>query len=214
MFTGIVQSRQPLAEIVRKEDFATFIFDFPPTLVEGLQIGASVAINGTCLTARTIEGTSEGTRVSFDAIGQTLKVTNLGALEAGSIVNIERAARFGDEIGGHAISGHVMDQVAVTEIIESENNLVIWMERPEHLAAFILDKGYVALNGCSLTIAELRDDAFSVHLIPETRDVTTFGLAKVGDMINIEPDPQTQAVVETVRRLLGTPELLKSLTGI
>ncbi|MEK9766465.1 MAG: riboflavin synthase, partial [Thalassolituus sp.] len=139
MFTGIVQSRQPLAEIVRKEDFATFIFDFPPTLVEGLQIGASVAINGT----------SEGTRVSFDAIGQTLKVTNLGALEAGSIVNIERAARFGDEIGGHAISGHVMDQVAVTEIIESENNLVIWMERPEHLAAFILDKGYVALNGCS-----------------------------------------------------------------
>ena len=210
MFTGIVQSRQPLAEIVRKEDFATFIFDFPSALVEGLQIGASVAINGTCLTARTIEGS----RVSFDAIGQTLKVTNLGALEAGSIVNIERAARFGDEIGGHAISGHVMDQVAVTEIIESENNLVIWMERPEHLAAFILDKGYVALNGCSLTIAELRDDAFSVHLIPETRDVTTFGLAKVGDLINIEPDPQTQAVVETVRRLLGSPELLKSLTGI
>jgi len=210
MFTGIVQSRQPLAEIVHKEDFATFIFDFPPALVEGLQIGASVAINGTCLTARTIEGS----RVSFDAIGQTLKVTNLGALEAGSIVNIERAARFGDEIGGHAISGHVMDQVAVTEIIESENNLVIWMERPEHLAPFILDKGYVALNGCSLTIAELRDDAFSVHLIPETRDVTTFGLAQVGDMINIEPDPQTQAVVETVRRLLGSPELLKSLTGI
>lgn len=207
MFTGIVHSRQAVSEILKKEDFATFVFEFPQVLTQGLQIGASVAINGTCLTVRTIEGT----RVSFDAIGQTLKVTNLGALVAGDLVNIERAAKFGDEIGGHALSGHVMDQIKVVEIVESLNNLVVWMERPAHLAPYLLNKGYVALNGCSLTIAEVEGDRFSVHLIPETRDVTTFGLIKPGDAINVEVDPQTQAVVDTVRQLMASPELLESL---
>lgn len=215
MFTGIVQARMAVSEILKKEDFASFVFDFSAALIEGLKIGASVAINGTCLTARTIDGS----RVSFDAIGQTLKVTNLGALNAGDIVNIERAAKFGDEIGGHALSGHVMDQIKVVEVVESTNNLVVWMERPEHLAPYLLNKGYVALNGCSLTIAEVENEPqnkvsrFSVHLIPETRDVTTFGLIKPGDAINVEVDPQTQAVVDTVRQLITSPELLESLVG-
>jgi riboflavin synthase len=209
MFTGIVQARLAVSEILKKEDFASFVFDFSPALIEGLQIGASVAINGTCLTARTIDGL----RVSFDAIGQTLKVTNLGALNAGDIVNIERAAKFGDEIGGHALSGHVMDQIKVLEIIETTNNLVVWIERPGHLAPYLLNKGYVALNGCSLTIAEVEGDRFSVHLIPETRDVTTFGLIQPGDAINVEVDPQTQAVVDTVKQLITSPELLESLVG-
>src|SRR5690554_7884385 len=95
MFTGIVQTKLPVHRLVRHDDFATFSFDFSNELLEGLKIGASVAINGTCLTVRTIEKNI----VSFDAIEQTLKVTNLGALVEGSIVNIERAARFGDEIG-------------------------------------------------------------------------------------------------------------------
>ncbi|UXD87147.1 riboflavin synthase subunit alpha [Thalassolituus hydrocarboniclasticus] len=203
MFTGIVQTRLPVAGLERKEDFATFTFEFPEKLSAGLQIGASVAINGTCLTVRTLE---QG-RVSFDAIGQTLKVTNLGDLQPGSIVNIERAARFGDEIGGHVLSGHIMDQVAVLAVEDSANNRVVWMERPAHLSPYLLDKGYVALNGCSLTIAEVTDDRFCVHLIPETRDVTTFGMVQVGDRINVEVDAQTQAVVETVRRLLADPQM-------
>jgi len=203
MFTGIVQTRLPLAGLEKKTDFATFTFEFDDALRDGLQIGASVAINGTCLTVRTIEGS----RVSFDAIGQTLKVTNLGALKEGSVANIERAARFGDEIGGHMISGHIMQQVAVLAVEPSENNLVVWFERPENLAPYLLDKGYVALNGCSLTIAEVEGGRFSVHLIPETRDVTTFGLVKVGDQINLEVDPHTQAVVDTVQRLLASGTL-------
>ncbi len=81
------------------------------------------------------------------------------------------------------------------------------MERPAHLSPFLLDKGYVALNGCSLTIAEVTEDRFCVHLIPETRDVTTFGMVQVGDRINVEVDAQTQAVVETVRRLLADPQM-------
>ena len=210
MFTGIVQTRLPVCKIERKDDLATLIFEFPPEFLQGLQNGASVAINGTCLTVREIDAD----RVSFNAIDQTLKVTNLGALTDGDIVNIERAAKYGDEIGGHVLSGHVMDQVEVLDVIESADNLVVWFERPEHLAPFILDKGFVSLNGCSLTIAEVDGNRFSVHLIPETRDVTTFGLVKTGDRINLEVDAQTQAVVETVRRMLLSPEVLAALKGI
>ncbi|MEN9464744.1 MAG: hypothetical protein RL217_925 [Pseudomonadota bacterium] len=200
MFTGIVQAKLAVQSLVRYNDFASFYFDFPDHLRQGLQLGASVAINGTCLTVRSIEGK----QVSFDAIAQTLKVTNLGTLQPGSIVNMERAARIGDEIGGHLLSGHIMRTVKVLAIEDSEFNRVVWFERPAELAAFILDKGFIALNGCSLTIAELLDDRFAVYLIPETRDVTTFGQVQVGDAINLEVDAQTQAVVETVRRVLAS----------
>ncbi len=209
MFTGIVQTRLPVYKIERKDDFATLIFDFPPAFCEGLQNGASVAINGTCLTVREIDGS----HISFNAIDQTLKVTNLGDLQDGSVVNIERAAKYGDEIGGHVLSGHVMDTVAVLDVIESADNLVVWFERPEQLAPFLLDKGFVSLNGCSLTIAEVEEGRFSVHLIPETRDVTTFGLVQTGDRINLEVDSQTQAVVETVRRMLLSPEVVAMIRG-
>jgi len=207
MFTGIVQTKLPVHRLVRHDDFATFSFDFSNELLEGLKIGASVAINGTCLTVRTIEKNI----VSFDAIEQTLKVTNLGALVEGSIVNIERAARFGDEIGGHVLSGHIMQQVIVLDVIDTERNRVVWLERPTALVPFLLDKGFVALNGCSLTIAEVKEDRFSVHLIPETRDVTTFGEIQTGDKINLEVDSQTQAVVETVKQLLSDPQVLAQI---
>lgn len=207
MFTGIVQTKLPVAELVQQEALSTLIFDFSDALLAGLQTGASVAINGTCLTVRSIDGH----RVSFDAIAQTLKVTNLGALRSGSVVNIERSARFGDEIGGHVLSGHIMDQVTVLAVTDSVNNRVVWMERPPHLAPFLLDKGFVALNGCSLTIAEVDGERFAVHLIPETRDVTTFGEVKAGDRINVEVDARTQAVVETVRQLLADPQLAAGL---
>lgn len=209
MFTGIVQTKLPVKALLRHSDFATFTFEFPEKLLAGLQNGASVAINGTCLTVRRIE---QG-KVSFDAIGQTLKVTNLGALGEGSVVNVERAARFGDEIGGHVLSGHVMDQVTVLSVQDSDHNRVVWMERPPVLAPFLLDKGFVALNGCSLTIAEVEDGRFSVHLIPETRDVTTFGEVAVGDRINLEVDAQTQAVVETVRRLLADNSVFQTIAS-
>lgn len=204
MFTGIVKARLPIAVLDRKPDFATFTLAFSPELGAGLEIGASVALNGTCLTVRSLEPAGDGSLLaSFDAIGQTLAVTNLGAVQQGDVVNIERAARMGDEIGGHLLSGHVMAQVAVLDIQITAYNCVIWFERPAELAKYLLDKGYVALNGCSLTIAEVEEGRFSVHLIPETRDVTTFGVAKVGDAINVEVDPQTQAVVDTVTRILA-----------
>lgn len=207
MFTGIVQTKLAVEDIQFAEEFATLTFRFDQKLRQGLVTGASVAINGTCLTVREIAED----RVSFDAIGQTLKVTNLGGLQPGDMVNIERAARYGDEIGGHVVSGHVMDQVSVVDVIDSENNRVVWMQRPPALAPYLLDKGFVSLNGCSLTIAEVKDDCFAVHLIPETLDITVFGSIACGDKVNLEVDAQTQAVVDTVRRLLSRSEDVKRL---
>lgn len=207
MFTGIVQTKLPVAEVLKAEGLTTFVFEFNDKLLEGLETGASVAINGTCLTVRSIDGH----RVCFDAIAQTLNVTNLGQIEPGTVVNLERAAKYGDEIGGHVVSGHVMDQVRVTEVVDSANNRVVWMQRPEALAPYLLDKGFVALNGCSLTIAEVKDDRFAVHLIPETLEVTVFGDIVAGDWVNLEIDAQTQAVVDTVRRLIGNQDGLKKL---
>ncbi|WP_420591362.1 riboflavin synthase subunit alpha [Bacterioplanoides sp.] len=207
MFTGIVQTKLPVAEVLKAEGLTTFVFEFDNKLLTGLETGASVAINGTCLTVRSIDGN----RVYFDAIAQTLKVTNLGQIEPGSVVNLERAAKYGDEIGGHVVSGHVMDQVRVVDVVDSANNRVVWMQRPKALAPYLLDKGFVALNGCSLTIAEVKDDRFAVHLIPETLDITVFGGIVAGDSVNLEIDAQTQAVVDTVRRLIGNTANLKEL---
>ena len=207
MFTGIVQTKLPVAEVLKAEGLTTFVFEFDNKLLMGLETGASVAINGTCLTVRSIDGN----RVYFDAIAQTLKVTNLGQIEPGSVVNLERAAKYGDEIGGHVVSGHVMDQVRVVDVVDSANNRVVWMQRPKALAPYLLDKGFVALNGCSLTIAEVKEDRFAVHLIPETLDITVFGGIVAGDSINLEIDAQTQAVVDTVRRLIGNTANLKEL---
>lgn len=215
MFTGIVQTKLPVYRLDQQEGLATFRFVFSDEYVKGLKIGASVAINGTCLTVRSIEKSTEATAnhnlVSFDVIAQTLSVTNLGGLQQGSVVNVERAARFGDEIGGHVLSGHIMQSVSVLAVQDTEHNRVVWLERPQALAPFLLDKGFVALNGCSLTIAEVEAERFSVHLIPETRDVTTFGEVQVGDHINLEVDSQTQAVVETVKQLLKDPQILAQI---
>ena len=199
MFTGIVQTKLPVASIQRAHEFATFTFEFPEHLLAGLVVGASVAFNGTCLTVRHILGSN----VYFDAIAQTLNLTNLGALVEGDWVNVERAARIGDEIGGHLLSGHIMRTVCVLAVEDTEHNRVVWFERPAALADYILDKGFIALNGCSLTIADVLEDRFSVYLIPETRDVTTFGNVQVQEAINVEVDSQTQAVVETVKRVLA-----------
>ncbi len=135
-------------------------------------------------------------------IKESLELTNLGDCTVGSEVNFERAAKYGDEIGGHQVSGHISDCVTVKEVIYTENNCTVWFNLPTHLAQYIIPKGFVALNGCSLTIGDVTDTGFNVHLIPETLTRTTFGQAKAGSRINLEIDPQTQAIVDTVNRYL------------
>jgi riboflavin synthase len=199
MFTGIVQGTAEMVDIVEKENFRTHTIRLPREYVEGLKPGASVAHNGCCLTVVRIEED----RVSFDLMQETLRVTNLGELGVGDRVNFERAARFGDEIGGHQMSGHIIAMAEVTRIIESENNRQVWFRLPAELAKYIFAKGYIGIDGISLTIGEVRGEEFDVNLIPETLERTNMGWRKAGDRVNIEVDPQTQAIVDTVERVLA-----------
>lgn len=199
MFTGIVQGIAQIHSIDEKSHFRTQTVKMPQELMENLEIGASVANNGVCLTVTKIEGSL----VSFDLMTETLRITNLGQLQAGDFVNIERAMKMGDEIGGHILSYHVYTTAKVFQRIVSENNLQIWFELPEpSLMKYILTKGFIAIDGISLTIGEVKGNAFCVNLIPETLHRTLIGKREVGDFVNIEIDPQTQAIVDTVERYL------------
>lgn len=199
MFTGIVQGMATLVAIEKKEMFQTHVIELSDDMVEGLTIGASVAHNGCCLTVTEINGT----RISFDLMQATLRLTNLGRLKEGDLVNVERAAKFGDEIGGHSMSGHITLVADIVDVIKTENNRTIWFELPQESMKYVLSKGYIGIDGCSLTIGEVEENRFSVHLIPETLNRTLFGSREVGDQVNIEFDPQTQAIVDTVERVLA-----------
>ncbi|GKV89020.1 MULTISPECIES: riboflavin synthase [Pectobacterium] len=203
MFTGIVQGTAPVVSIEEKSNFRTHIVQLPPELLPGLVPGASVAHNGCCLTVTAIDGD----RVSFDLMKETLRLTNLGDIHEGDVVNIERAAKFGDEIGGHVMSGHIMCTAEVVKIQVSENNHQIWFRlADEALMKYVLHKGFVGIDGISLTVGEVTRGRFCVHLIPETLNRTTLGQKRLGNRINIEIDPQTQAVVDTVERVLASKQ--------
>lgn len=204
MFTGIVQGTGVL-EAVRNTspDFCTFTVALPEHMAWDLQTGASIANNGCCLTITRIDGN----KVDFDLMAETLAKTNLGFLKVGDKINLERAARIGDEIGGHLMSGHIMATTPITRIEQNGANTTVWFDLPAMLKPYILTKGFVGLDGCSLTVGDVTETEFNVHLIPETLKLTLFGTRKAGEAVNIEIDAQTQAVVDTVTRLLGSKHI-------
>ncbi|PKH26536.1 riboflavin synthase [Enterobacterales bacterium CwR94] len=203
MFTGIVQATAEVLTIEEKANFRTHTIKMPEALLAGLELGASVAHNGCCLTVTAVEGD----RVSFDLIKETLRITNLGDIQVGDQVNIERAAKFSDEIGGHLMSGHIMTTAEIVKIIQSENNREIWFKPLDQTQMkYILHKGFVGIDGISLTVGDVTKSKFCVHLIPETLARTTLGTKKFGQRVNIEIDPHTQAIVETVERVLAQRE--------
>ncbi|ELY4218373.1 riboflavin synthase subunit alpha [Cronobacter sakazakii] len=210
MFTGIVQGTAKVVAIDEKTNFRTHVVELPDELLPGLETGASVAHNGCCLTVTEINGN----RVSFDLMKETLRITNLGDLQTGDVVNIERAAKFSDEIGGHLMSGHIMTTAEVAKILTSENNRQIWFKiQDPTLMKYILHKGYIGIDGISLTVGEVTATRFCVFLIPETFQRTTLGTKKLGQRVNIEIDPQTQAVVDTVERVLASREAAAAITA-
>ena len=189
----VVSVEQPAA------DFRTHTVELPEDMAGGLQTGASVAHNGCCLTVTETDGRT----ARFDLMAETLDKTNLGRLKAGDLVNLERAARFGDEIGGHLMSGHITATTEILRIERTEHNTTMHFALPAALKPYILPKGFVGLDGCSLTIGSVGEDSFCIHLIPETLRRTLFGTRQAGDTVNLEIDPQTQAVVDTVGRILA-----------
>ena len=200
MFTGIVQGMGRVVSIEQPAaDFRTHTVELPEDMAGDLQTGASVAHNGCCLTVTETDGRT----VRFDLMAETLDKTNLGRLKAGDLVNLERAARFGDEIGGHLMSGHITATTEILRIERTEHNTTMHFALPAALKPYILPKGFVGLDGCSLTIGSVGEDSFCVHLIPETLRRTLFGTRQAGDTVNLEIDPQTQAVVDTVGRILA-----------
>ncbi len=203
MFTGIVQGTAEVLAIEEKPNFRTHIVSLPDEMLRGLELGASVAHNGCCLTVTEVNGN----RVSFDLVKETLRITNLGELRPGDNINVERAAKFSDEIGGHLMSGHIMTTAEISKIITSENNREIWFKPQDTLQMkYILHKGFIGIDGISLTVGEVTKSKFCVHLIPETLARTTLGSKRLGDRVNIEIDPHTQAIVETVERVLAQRE--------
>ena len=196
MFTGIVQGLGRIVGLDREQTVWTFRIQLPN--VEGLQIGASVAINGTCLTATAINGDE----VAFDVISETLERTNLGNLEAGHEVNVERSLRMGDELGGHLLSGHIMAVAEITERRDVGEGVDMKLNVQSDVMKYIHEKGYIGLNGASLTIGEVDGSSFFIHLIPETLRMTTFGSLQVGQPINVEIDGMTQTIVATVERMM------------
>lgn len=208
MFTGIVQGSFPIQGIERKAGLHTLSIDLPPPLLEGLKIGASVAVDGVCLTVTGIQQQ----RVNFDVMQQTLSLTTLGQVREQQRVNVERSAKQGVEIGGHIVSGHVDGIAQIVAIEEPENNRYIRYRMPPEKMKYIFNKGFVALNGCSLTVADVNREQYTVTVcfIPETLRVTTHGEKQVGDPVNFEIDRQTQAIVDTVENvLLSNPDLLR-----
>ncbi len=199
MFTGIIQGTAEVVAIDAREAFRTHVVRLPGALLPGLAPGASVAHNGCCLTVTRIDGTD----VAFDLMEETLRVTNLGELAIGDRVNVERAARFGDEIGGHAMSGHVLCTAEVLDVIERPDNREMRFRLPAAHARYLFTKGYIGIDGISLTLGDVAGPEFGVHLIPETLARTTLGARRPGDRVNVEIDPQTQAIVETVERVLA-----------
>ncbi|MFK7914544.1 MAG: riboflavin synthase subunit alpha [Pseudomonadales bacterium] len=201
MFTGIVQAQCSVTRVEDQPSLRRLWVDLGE-LADNLEGGASVAHNGVCLT---VAG-QQGSIVQFDVIAETLDRTNLGTLGAGDLVNIERSFRVGDEVGGHIVSGHVAASVAVARIDQSDNLRVVYFTVPSEWMKYLHLKGFVALDGASLTISHCDQQAceIGVSLIPETIERTSLGRCEVGEYVNLEVDAQTQAVVETVERVLGS----------
>lgn len=201
MFTGIVKGLGTVVSIEDKPGLRTLVVELPAGYADGLSTGASVAVDGCCLTAVGMERD----RVSFDVMEETLRKTTVGSLVVSSRVNVERSFRVGDEVGGHLVSGHVTGTAEIVSIETPDNNHVITFRAPTEWMKYLLPKGFVALDGCSLTMVDVDRAAgtFTVWLIPETLRLTTFGLKRAGDRVNVEIDSRTQAIVDTVETYLA-----------
>lgn len=204
MFTGIVHGARPVVSVERGGGLATLRVDLGQ-YADGLEAGASVALNGTCVTAAAVDAGV----ARFEIVKETSEGTNLGQLQAGDQVNCERSLRFGDEVGGHVLSGHVACMAEIATVEAGAGHRRIAVEVPARWMRYLMPKGFVALNGASLTIQDLDREhrAFAVSLIPETLARTTFGALSAGDLLNLEVDARTQAIVDATAALL--PDLLR-----
>jgi riboflavin synthase len=184
MFTGIVEELGRVRRVTPNEGGARLVIDASAVL-DDVVLGASIAVNGTCLTVTEFDEYSFAT----DAVIETLARTNLGDLAAGDAVNLERPLRLADRLGGHLVQGHVDATGVVRDRApEPDGSTMITVEAPESVLRYVVHKGSITVDGVSLTVARRDDDAFAVALIPHTLAVTTLGTRAVGARVNLEVD--------------------------
>lgn len=194
MFTGIVEHLGSATRVADVERGRRLNIDAGP-LASGVEIGDSVAVNGVCLTVVAVDGTS----LEFEAIGETLDRTNLGRVEAGDRLNLERPMAASGRFDGHIVQGHV-DGVGTVRSVKADGpGRRLWIDAPGSLLRYVVEKGSITVDGVSLTVAAVDDDGVEVALIPHTMEVTTLGVRPPGSVVNIEVD----VLAKYVERLLG-----------
>ena len=201
MFTGLVEHAGKIISTAPSGDGRRLKLDLGPC-ARGLKPGDSVAVSGVCLTVAQLSGA----RAAFDVVQETLSVTTLGLKRPGDRVNIERSLRLGDPLGGHIVQGHVDGIARAAEIRPGKNAWSVQFEAAPEILGQMIEKGSVAVDGVSLTIAGLSAGAFHVALIPTTLEATTLGALKVGDRVNIETDVLGKYVISLVSRMFAKGE--------
>ncbi|MFM2483065.1 riboflavin synthase subunit alpha [Celerinatantimonas sp. YJH-8] len=201
MYSGIIQGHYPVTQIQQRPGLMSFAVRFPNDLMQSLRQGASIAVDGVCQTVRLIDESE----IWFDAMQETLDKTTLSQLQVGQYVNIERSLHYGDENGGHELSGHIDGTLTITQITNSEHNYVMTLEVPKNFRNYVFNKGFLAIHGASLTVSDwnVSEGTFKIYLIPETLRLTNLRQFKTGDQLNFEVDRRTQVIVDTVERYLA-----------
>jgi riboflavin synthase len=185
MFTGIINDIGRITELEQRGDLRARIetvYD-----INGIDLGASIACNGVCLTVIAL-GAEPANWFDVEISAESVSKTNIGDWAVGKGINLERALKVGDELGGHIVSGHVDGVAMLVELHDEGDSTRMLFEAPEELAKFVASKGSVTLNGTSLTVNEVEGNRFGINVIPHTKEVTTWGDAAVGDRINLEID--------------------------
>ena len=198
MFSGIVQEVGKVKEFVKEKDIYNLSIDCSSDLLSNLKKGASISVNGVCLTVKD----SNPEMLRFDLVEETIKRTNFQIIKAGDNVNLERSLKIGDEIGGHLVSGHIHGTSKVISMDIRDESWDVEFSVEPFMHDYILHKGYVAINGCSLTVGEVSSESFMIHLIPETLSITNLFQLQQNSIVNVELDQNTVVIADTVKKYL------------
>ena len=198
MFSGIVQETGKVIEFVKEKDIYNLSIDCSSELLSDLKKGSSISVNGVCLTVK-----DENPEIlRFDLVEETIKRTNFQNIKVGNNVNLERSLKMGDEIGGHLVSGHIHGTSKVISFDMRDESWDVEFSVEPFMHDYIIHKGYVAINGCSLTVGEVSKESFMIHLIPETLSITNLFQLQQNSIVNVELDQNTVVIADTVKKYL------------
>ena len=200
MFTGIVTEQGIISSVKSNKGYSSISIKCSKKFLKGLKKGASVAVNGVCLTSKK----SSSEMLQFDVIDETLSLTNLKQIKKGTKVNLERSMTVNTEIGGHLLSGHIHCEGTVSRITKVSNQTKdMLIALPSNMMKYVFYKGYIGINGCSLTIGKVNKNSFFIHLIPETLKITNLDELLEKSKVNIEIEQSTLITVESVEKIIA-----------